>query len=547
MNSLIQFLVLPLLFSVYYLLLWKPRITNSSNSTSNRSRVAPEAAGAWPIIGHLHLLRGGSMPHITLGAMADKYGPAFTVRLGVHRALVVSSCEVAKECFTTYDRALATRPKAIAIKLMCYNYAMFGFSHYGSYWRELRKIVMQELLSNRRLEMLKHVRVSEVEASLKELYQMWVVEKDTDPHSMDDEIHDPNSSARLVALVNMTKWVGDLMLNIILRSAVGKRYSETDTSYNMEEKLKCREAMREIVHLMGSFMISDAIPFLEGLDLQGKERAMKRMAKKIDSILEGWLEEHRQKKLSSSSSDDKAKGGEQDFMDVMISIMKDSKVDDYDEDTVIKATCLNMILGASDTTTLTLIWALSLLLNNQQAMKRAQDELDMHVGRERQVNEPDIRKLKYLQAIVKETFRLYPAGSLLAREAMEECTIAGYHVPVGTRILTNLWKLHRDPSVWSKPHEFQPERFLTSQVDVKLSGHHFEFIPFGSGRRMCPGISFSLQVLHLTLAHLLHGFEFATPSGAPVDMIETPGLTNIKASPLEVLLSPRLPSKLYEC
>ncbi|XP_043694448.1 demethylepipodophyllotoxin synthase-like [Telopea speciosissima] len=304
-----------------------------STNTSNR-RVAPEAAGAWPIIGHLHLLGGGSIPHITLGAMADKYGPAFTVRLGVHRVLVVSSCEVAKECFTTFDSALSTRPKAIAIKLMCYNYALFGFSHYGPYWRELRKIAIQELLSNRRLEMLKHVRSSEIEISIKELYQKWMADEDKDPHPINSEIN-------VSALMDMKKWFGDLMLYIILRTVVGKRYSGVDTSYDMEEKVKCQEAMREIFHLMGLSVISDAIPFLEGLDLQGYERAMKRMAKNIDSILEGWLEEHRQKRLSFASRDDKAKGGEQDFMDVMISIMEDSKLDDYDEHTVIKSTCLS--------------------------------------------------------------------------------------------------------------------------------------------------------------------------------------------------------------
>ncbi|XP_042483981.1 cytochrome P450 CYP82D47-like [Macadamia integrifolia] len=527
MNSLLQLLLLgfllPLFFSLYYLLLWKPR-----NMKSSSRRSAPEAAGAWPIIGHLHLLGGSSIPHITLGGMADKYGPAFTIRLGIRRVLVVSSSEVAKECFTTYDKALSNRPKAVAIKVMGYNYAMFGFSHYGPYWRELRKITMLELLSNRRLETFKHVRASEVETFIKELYQMW---------------EDKNK----YLMVDMKNWFGDLMLNIILRIVAGKRYSGTDTSYDMEEKLQCQEAMRAFFHMTGLSVISDAIPFLEGLDLQGYERKMKKMAKIIDSILQAWLEEHRRKR-SSSASGEKAKGGEQDFMDVMISIMEDSKIDDYDADTVIKATCLTMILGGSDTTAVTLIWALSLLLNNQHAIKRAQDELDMHVGRESQVKESDISKLKYLQAIVKETFRLYPAGPLSApRETMEDCTIASYHVPVGTRILTNLWKIHRDPRVWSQPHEFQPERFLTTHLDVEVSGQDFEFIPFGSGRRMCPGVSFALQVLHLTLAHLLHGFEFTTPSGAPVDMTETPGLTNMKATPLEVVLSPRLPSKLYTC
>ncbi|KAJ4973899.1 hypothetical protein NE237_007073 [Protea cynaroides] len=517
METLLQFLAVMFSFLIflYYLLERRSRNTNQ--------RLAPEAIGAWPIIGHLLLLRGNSIPHITLGTLADKYGPAFTIRLGMQRALVVSSWEVAKECFSTNDGALATRPKAIGTKLMGYNYALFGLTHYGNYWREIRKITTLHLLSNRRLEMLQHIRLSETKAFIKELCK----------------------GGQNGSLVDMKKWFGDLTFNIVVRMLVGKRYFGTESSAaDAEEALRCQEGVREFAYYIGLFVVSDAFPSLEGLDLQGYEKAMKRTAKKLDSVLEGWLKEHKQKRISADY--DKAKQGDQDFMDVMMSIMEESKLDGYDPDTVIKATCLSLILGGNDTTLVTFTWVLSLLINNRHALKRAQDELDMHVGRERQVDESDIVKLEYLQAIVKETLRLYPAAPLAAaHEAIKECTIAGYHVPVGTRIVPNLYKIQRDPRMWSYPSEFRPERFLTSHVDIDLRGQHFEFLPFGSGRRMCPGISFALQVLHLGLARLLHGFEFTTPSGEPVDMTESPGLTNMKATALEVLVSPRLPSRLY--
>lgn len=205
-----------------------------------------------------------------------------------------------------------------------------------------------------------------------------------------------------------------------------------------------------------------------------------------------------------------------------------------------------MILGGSDTSAGTLTWAISLLLNNPQALKKAQEELDLNVGMERQVEESDIRKLVYLQAIIKETLRLYPAGPLLGpREAQEDCNVAGYHVPAGTRLVVNIWKIQRDPRIYEDPSAFKPERFLTSHGSLDVRGQNFELIPFGSGRRSCPGISFALQVLHLTLARLLHSFEFATPSNEVVDMTESPGLTIPKATPLEVLITPRLPAQLY--
>ena len=128
---------------------------------------------------------------------------------------------------------------------------------------------------------------------------------------------------------------------------------------------------------------------------------------------------------------------------------------------------------------------------------------------------------------------------------MEDCTLVGYHVPASTRLLVNLPKLQQDPNVWENPSEFQLERFLTTHKHVDIRGNNFELLPFGSGRRMCPGISFSLQVTQLTLATLLHNFEIASPLNKPVDMTEKVRLTNQKATPLEVHLTPRLHAQVY--
>ncbi|KAK8647138.1 hypothetical protein V6N13_120893 [Hibiscus sabdariffa] len=195
----------------------------------------------------------------------------------------------------------------------------------------------------------------------------------------------------------------------------------------------------------------------------------------------------------------------------------------------------------------TITWALSLLLNNRDVLKKVQHELDTCVGKDRLVQESDIKNLVYLQAIIKETTRLYPAAALsVPHESVEDCTTAGYFIPAGTRLLVNLSKLQRDPKVWSNPDEFRPERFLTTHKHVDVRGQNFEFMPFGSGRRVCPGISFALQVLHLNLATLVQSFEIRTPLDEAVDMRESAGLTNLKAEPLDVVCTPRLPPHLYE-
>jgi cytochrome P450 len=205
-----------------------------------------------------------------------------------------------------------------------------------------------------------------------------------------------------------------------------------------------------------------------------------------------------------------------------------------------------LILAGTDTTAGTLTWTLSLLLNNREVLNKVIQELDTQIGMENMAIKTDLTKLKYLQAIIKETLRLYPAAPLnIPHESIEDCIVGGYHVPAGTRLLTNVSKLQRDPMLYLDPLEFRPERFLTTHKDVDVKGQHFELIPFGAGRRMCPGISFGLQLMQITLATLLHGFDIVTPNEEPVDMVEHNGLTTIKASPLEVILTPRLSTQVF--
>ncbi|KAG5065236.1 hypothetical protein AAZX31_04G034900 [Glycine max] len=493
-------------------------------ATAGSARKPPAAGGGWPLIGHLHLLGGSTQPpYITLGSLADKYGPIFSMRIGVHHAVVVSSWELAKECFTTLDVVISSRPKFTAAKILGYNYANFGFTPYGDFWREMRKIAASELLSTARFELLQRIRDSEMQISLKELYRTWV-----DKRGVSDDL-----------LVEMKQWFGDVNLNVILRMISGKRYSAKSED-DLQQVRRIRRVFREFFRLTGLFVVGDAIPFLGWLDLGGEVKEMKKTAIEMDNIVSEWLEEHKQQ--ITDSGDTKT---EQDFIDVLLFVLKGVDLAGYDFDTVIKATCTMLIAGATDTTAVTMTWALSLLLNNHHALKKVKDELDEHVGKERLVNESDINKLVYLQAVVKETLRLYPAGPFSGpREFTENCTLGGYKIEAGTRFMLNIWKLHRDPRVWSNPLEFQPERFLNTHKNVDVKGQHFELLPFGGGRRSCPGISFGLQMSHLALASFLQAFEITTPSNAQVDMSATFGLTNMKTTPLEVLVRPVLSHQL---
>lgn len=293
-------------------------LNSVKGSENNKGRQPPEPGWAWPLIGHLHLLGSTQLLHQTFGAMADKYGPVFLIRLGIHQALVISSWEAAKECFTVNDKIFPTRPRSFAVKLMGYYHAMFGFAPYGPYWREIRKLVTVEILSNRRLELLKHVRDEEINVFAQGLYKACV------------------KNGGLVA-VELKERFGDLAMNIIVRLIAGKRYFGDDVSGDDTESRRCQKALGDFFYFVGLFLASDAAPCLGCIDyVKGYVGQMKKTARELDCVFESWVQEHRQKRINGNSNNE-----EHDFIDIMLSIMDEGKVSAQDDPhTVIKATCL---------------------------------------------------------------------------------------------------------------------------------------------------------------------------------------------------------------
>ncbi|CAN1129916.1 Cytochrome P450 CYP82J17 [Linum perenne] len=515
------------------------------NPRQRKAHLPPEPSGGLPIIGHLLQLASSNKPlAITLADMADLHGPIFTIRIGTKRAVVVSDPKTVQECFTTHDRALASRPMSSPGDYLNYHHAGFGSSPYGSYWRDIRKLTVTQLLSTHRLNLLRDVQVSEISMFVKGLHNLI------------------SSSQGNIVVVNMSEMVEHLAANIITRVIAGKRYF----NYEIAEEDggdKIGELIKAFMRISGEFVLSDLVPCTGWTNwFGGPLKSMKRVGKELDDVMQSWVDEHKLKKKkkringeTSSSSAAAAAAEEEedeDFIDVMLSLIEDDFSHQYSPEIIIKATALTLILAGADTTAITITWILSNLLNNSRALDAAQQELDNKVGRDRPVEHSDIDNLVYLQAIVKETLRLYPpAPTAVPHQAMEDCTINGYHVPKGTQVIPNLWKLHRDPKVWSDPEQFKPERFLDGD-DSNNSGSisdvrskKFELIPFGSGRRSCPGGAFGLQVVNLTVARLLQGFWISSSDEVPVDMEEGLGLTMPKAAPLEVHLEPRLPPQLY--
>ncbi|XP_043715393.1 cytochrome P450 71AU50-like [Telopea speciosissima] len=271
---------------------------------------------------------------------------------------------------------------------------------------------------------------------------------------------------------------------------------------------------------------------------------MKEISKLFDGFLEKIIDEHINNPKDRNNN-------QKDFIDVMFSLIKESKHMQAEENrymldrTSIKGIILDMILAAIDTSAVTIEWILSELLRNPKVMERLQEELRNKVGIDRLVEEEDLVKLEYLDMVVKETMRIHPVAPLLApHESLEDITINGYHIPKKSRVIINAWAIQRDPNVWSTygdAEKFLPERFIENNIDIR--GRDFQLIPFGSGRRGCPGIHLGLTVVKLVLGQLVHGFNWELPNGMSpddLDMTETFGLSVPRANHLLVIPSYRL-------
>jgi 4-hydroxyphenylacetaldehyde oxime monooxygenase len=204
-------------------------------------------------------------------------------------------------------------------------------------------------------------------------------------------------------------------------------------------------------------------------------------------------------------------------------------------------------IGGIDTTSVTILWAMSELIRNPRVMKKVQEEIRAVAAGGQRVQPDDMPKLSYLKMVVKETLRLYPPATLLIpRETMQHVQIGGYDVPARTRVAVNAWAIGRDPASWGeRAEEFDPDRFEAgaSHGEVDLHGAHFELVPFGAGRRICPGMAMALNNVEFPLANLLCGFDWALPEGTDLSMEEAGGLTFHRKTPLLLVPTPYVPQR----
>ncbi|TVU31190.1 hypothetical protein EJB05_22868 [Eragrostis curvula] len=451
-----------------------------------------------PIIGSLHLL--GNQPHRSLAHLAKTHGPLMSLSLGTVTTVVVSSPEVAREFLQNNDAVFATRSVPNALINHAKNSVVWLPN--SPRWRTLRKILGTELFAPHRLDALQHLRREKVQELVDHV----------------GRLADEGSPVKVGLVVFTT------MLNLLS----GTIFSRDLTALNDHQSKEFHEVVLQMMEAAGSPNLSDFFPVFAAADFQGRRRLMEKLFARLHQVFDKELEQRLHNREAEQMTQ------KNDFLDLLLNAtVGDNGAVVLDRDTL-RSTFSDLFAAGSDTSSNTVEWAMVELLQNPFAMAKACDELRRVVGLRRNIEEADICKLPYLQAVIKETFRLHPpAPLLLPRQAENTTKIMGYTIPKGSRVLINIWAMGRDANIWAEPEKFMPERFLEKNFDFKNG--HFELIPFGAGRRICPGMPLAIRMVHLVLGSLLNQFKWKLPDEVErngVDMTEKFGVTIVKAVPL---------------
>ncbi|XP_023529060.1 cytochrome P450 71B26-like [Cucurbita pepo subsp. pepo] len=489
----------PLLFLCSSLLLLKI-IRKQANPKNN---LLPPTPPKLPLLGHLHLL--GSLPHRSFTELSKKYGPVMLLQLGSVPTVVISSAAAARELFKFHDLASCSRPPLHANGRLSYNYLDMSLAPYGEHWRNVRKICMLELFSARRVESFQEIREEEVGRLVKSISQ----------------------SSSSSSPIDVSEKSYSLTANIITRVAFGSIFSggKLDDEH-------FQHVIRRAVTAIGSFSMTDFFPTFGWIidRLNGVHGRLEKSFVVLDAFFQSVVDNRINFKESSKN--------EQNIVDVLLRMERESSESDALKVTrdCTKALIKDIFMAGVETGAGTIVWAMTELVRNPRVMKKLQDEIRSCI-KEDSVKEVDLEKLEYLKMVVKEVLRLHPPASLLLpRETISPFKLNGYDIEPKAHLHINVWAIGRDPKSWTNPEEFFPERFIGSNIDYK--GQNFELLPFGGGRRICPGINMGTFTVELALANLLLCFDWKLPNRIKEedeDMEEDVGITVAKKSPLQLI------------
>ncbi|KAM7252711.1 hypothetical protein ACFE04_008220 [Oxalis oulophora] len=455
-------------------------------------RRLPPGPRPYPIVGNIFQLIGNK-PHISLTQLAKQYGPIISLKLGSKTIVVISDPSIAKEALHQHEDAFTNRSILDAVRVLDHEKLSLVWCPVSSHWKNLRRICAMHLFTSHRLEATLGLRRQKTQELL-------------------DHI---STSCETGKAVDISQVVLTTTLNFISNTM----FSIDIAGYTNDFSYEFRKLVLNVMEAMGTPNLSDYFPALRFFDVQGVRKQLKRQIEQLFHVFDDIIKE-RSTKVEKKN----------DVLDALLDLTKEenSKL------TLHAVKHLLFDFFVANTASSTVEWAMTELLRNPEKMNKAKKELDEILGRNGLVEESEISKLPYLQAVVKETFRLHPPVPLLVpREAGYDVQIAGFTIPKNAQLLVNVWGMGRDPRIWQDPTIFQPERFLECEIDFK--GRDFELIPFGTGKRICPGLPLVHRAVHQTLASIINTFDWRLEDGLKpeaIDMDEKLGIALTKTIPL---------------
>ncbi|KAK9155931.1 hypothetical protein Sjap_003411 [Stephania japonica] len=481
--SLLLVLALPLL--VLFLKQWKTKLN------------LPPGPPKLPIIGNLRQL--GDLPHRSIRELSKTYGPVMLVHIGPLPMVVVSSTETAREIMKTQDLNFCTRPGSLVLEHVSYGFRGIAFSPHGDSWREVRKIFVLQLMSAKRAHPIGVIRADEVANMVASISKS------------------ASSSSSMSKPVDLTQHIFYYTATLMFRIALGRSYHGKHY-----DNAKFMEVVYKVGAVLGSFSASDyfpSSPIAWAVDVvTGLRGRLHRNFGELNKFLDKFIDEHMER----------GDGQEEDLIDVLLGIMRDQTSGFRITIDHVKSLLMDVIFGGLSTSAVGMVWAMTELARHPTKMKKVQEEIRAIVGKKGKVEESDLEQLRYLDMVFKETLRLHPPAPLgAARECIKPSKVNGYDILPGMRVVVNAGGIGRSPEYWDNPDEFRPERFEDSEINFK--GQHFEFLPFGGGRRICPGLNMGVFNAELGLANLLYCFNWELPSGTKVDIDEKIGFAIHKA------------------
>ncbi|KAK8503934.1 hypothetical protein V6N12_019102 [Hibiscus sabdariffa] len=463
----------------------------------------PPGPRGLPILGNLPFIKPDLHHYFT--ELSQIYGPIFKLQLGTKICIVINSPSLAKQVLKDQDAIFANRELPAAAIVGTFGGLDIAWRPNGPDLNRLRKLVIREIMSKRSLDACYELRRREIRQMVKDIHR------------------------KIGSPVNLGEQVAQTAVKVMISTLWG------GSSERSSDLIELRKRLDEFVRLFLAPNISDIFPVLAPFDLQG----IVSKSKKHISWFYGIFESVIMNRLKIAGDGKKIVDEiNKDFLQQMLELNQQGEDKTSLSINELKAVLLDMMVGGTDTIPTTVEWAMTELLRHPDIMTKVVEELDTVVEKQNMVEESHLPQLLYLDAVVKETLRLHPVIPLLLPHTPSQTSfVAGYTIPKHSRIFINAWALQRDPELWDDPLRFQPERFLHGN-----RGNSFQYLPFGSGRRICVGIALAEKMVSVLLGTLVHSFDWEMPQGTQPDIQEKFGVVLKKMEPLDAIPFARLSS-----